>query len=73
MTERNEKRATELSLKRLLYLVLAVAVLGGVFLVVNNPEPEAASPGDQGAGTSVRTYFEGGSVSEEAGPLVWIL
>lgn len=73
MTERNEKRATELSLKRLLYLVLAVAVLGGVFLVVNNQEPEAASTGDQGAGTSGRTYFEGGSVSEEAGPRVWIL
>lgn len=76
MTERNAKGATELSLKRLLYLVLAVAALGGVFLVVNSQGPEAASTAASGASSAERTYLgagSAGSVQEGEGPRVWIV
>lgn len=73
MTERNTKGAPELSLKRLLYLVLAVAALGGVFLLVNNQGSEAATSLKGGEGASDRTYLEAGSVKEGEGPRVWVL
>lgn len=75
MTERNAKGATELSLKRLLYLVLAVAALGGVFLVVNNQGPEAASTAVSGTASAERAYL-GTDLAEPVkageGPRVWI-
>lgn len=74
MTEHNEKGSPGLSLKRLLYLVLAVAALGGVFLILNSQGPGAASTDGAGAGSvSERTYFDEGSVKEGEGPRVWIL
>lgn len=65
-----------MSLKRLLYLVLAVAALGGVFLVVNSQGPDAASTAASGAASAERTYLGGGSVGsvqEGEGPRAWIV
>ena len=62
-----------LSFKRLLYIVLAVALLGSLFLIYNISETRPASVQIQSNLTSEREFTEARKVDEGEKPRVWIL
>lgn len=62
-----------LSFKRLLYIVLIVAVLGGIFLIFNINESQMASVQIQNGLAPEREFIETVQVEEGERPRVWIL
>ena len=62
-----------LSFKRFLYIVLIVAVLGGVFLVYSIHESQSANVQIQSCLIPEREFFETRQVDEGEKPRVWIL
>ena len=62
-----------LSFKRLMYIVLVVAVLGGIFLIYNINESRPASVQVQGSLAAKREFMEVGQVDEGEKTRVWIL
>lgn len=62
-----------LSFKRLLYLVLSVAVLSGIFLIYNIHESRLASVQIQSCFAPEREFIETAQVDEGEKPRVWIL
>lgn len=62
-----------LSFKRLLYIVLIVAVLGGIFLIYNTYESQLASVPFQSCLAPEREFIETVRVDEGERPRVWIL
>lgn len=62
-----------LSFKRFLYIVLIVAVLGGLFLVYNIKESQTASVRLQSCPVPEREFMETMQVEEGEKPRVWIL
>lgn len=62
-----------LSFKRLLYLILSVAVLGGIILIYNIYESRAAGVQVQSRPAPDREFIEAAQVEEGEKPRVWIL
>ena len=62
-----------LSFKRLLYIILVVAVLGGIFLINNIHESQPASVQLQSGLVPEREFTETVQVDEGEKPSVWIL
>ena len=62
-----------LSFKRLLYIILVVAVLGGIFLINNIHESQPASVQLQSGLVPEREFTETVQVDEGKKPSVWIL
>ena len=62
-----------LSLKRLMYIVLVVAVLGGMFLVYNIHENRPAGTQIQNTPAAEREFIHAGQMDEGEKPLIWIL
>lgn len=62
-----------LSFKRLLYIVLIVVALGGIFLIYSINESRPDSIPVQGDLVSKREFIESGQVDEGEKPRVWVL
>ncbi len=62
-----------LSLKRLLYIVLAVAALGGAFLAYSVLADQAGSPSSGGGSEVRREFIDSGAVEEGDKPRVWVV